>query len=114
MNAADTLMTSRLAASAAAAPGSMTMGAARDGADPTLVAKAREAAVDFEAVFLTQMLKPMFDEIDADGPFGGGQAEAINRDMLVDEYGQMLARSGGVGLADKIMSEILKMQESQQ
>lgn len=109
MNAADVLMQSQAAAAAPTAP----KGGAKGAADPALVAKAREAAVEFEAVFLSQMLKPMFEDLGTDGPFGGGQAESINRDMLVDEYGKMLARSGGVGLADQIMSAILKMQETQ-
>ncbi|MCR9220703.1 MAG: rod-binding protein [Alphaproteobacteria bacterium] len=74
--------------------------------------KVRAAAVEFEAVFLAQMLRPMFDGVGTDGPFGGGQAEAINRDMLVDEYGKALAQRGGIGLADSVLAEMLKMQEA--
>lgn len=75
--------------------------------------KAREAAVEFEAVFLAQMLKPMFDDLGSEGLFGGGHAEQMNRSMLVDEYGRQLAEAGGFGLADKVMAEMIKMQESQ-
>lgn len=74
--------------------------------------QARAAAVEFEAVFLAQMLRPMFDGVATDGPFGGGQAEAINRDMLVDEYAKALAQGGGIGLADSVLAEMLKMQEA--
>lgn len=77
------------------------------------IAKAREAAVEFEAVFIAQMLKPMFEDLEADGLFGGGNAEAMNRSMMLDEYGKQIAESGGIGLADQVMAEILKMQEMQ-
>jgi Rod binding domain-containing protein len=95
-----------LAASNAAQPKAMNKGAIN-------LEKAREAAQEFEAVFISQMLKPMFEGMESDGPFGGGQAEAINRSMMVEEYGKQIAKSGGVGLADNVMAEILKMQETQ-
>jgi Rod binding domain-containing protein len=59
------------------------------------------------------MLKPMFEGLSSDGPFGGGQAEETYRGLLVDEYGKAIAKSGGVGLADQIAREMLKMQEVQ-
>jgi len=71
----------------------------------------RETAEDFEAVFLSEMLRPMFQNIEASAPFGGGPGEKIYRDMQVDEYGKALARSGGIGLADSVMREMIKMQE---
>jgi flagellar protein FlgJ len=57
------------------------------------------------------MLRPMFQNIEASAPFGGGAGEKIYRDMQVDEYGKALSRSGGIGLADSIMREMIKMQE---
>lgn len=72
---------------------------------------ARETAQDFEAFFLGQMLQPMFAEMDTDGPFGGGQAEKMWRSLQVDEFGKAFARAGGVGIADMVMNEIIKMQE---
>ena len=76
-------------------------------------AAARQAAEDFEAVFLSQMLSHMFAGVETGGPFGGGHAEEVFRSVMVDEYGKMMARSGGVGIADNVMSEILRIQESQ-
>ncbi len=32
--------------------------------------------------------------------------------MLQDEYAKLISRSGGIGLADGIMREMLKMQEA--
>ncbi len=77
----------------------------------TDLAHARETAQDFEAFFLGQMLQPMFAEMDSDGPFGGGQAEKMWRSLQVDEFGKAFARAGGVGIADMVMNEIIKMQE---
>ncbi|WNJ99087.1 rod-binding protein [Thalassospiraceae bacterium LMO-JJ14] len=71
----------------------------------------RETAEDFESVFLAEMLRPMFSNIEAASPFGGGAGEKIYRDMQVDEYGKALAKAGGIGLADSIMREMIKMQE---
>ena len=82
-------------------------GAARD---PAAI---RAAAEEFEAIFLGQMLAPMFETIETDGPFGGGSGERIYRSMLVEHYGRSLARAGGVGIADTIEKQLLALQESQ-
>ncbi|MBF0392532.1 MAG: rod-binding protein [Alphaproteobacteria bacterium] len=74
----------------------------------------KKAAQDFEAVFLAQMLGHMFEGIETDGIFGGGHGEQMFRSMMVDEYGKQMARRGGIGLADHIEREMLKMQEVRQ
>jgi peptidoglycan hydrolase FlgJ len=71
----------------------------------------KETAEQFEAVFLSEMLRPMFANIEASEPFGGGAGEKVYRDMQVDEYGKAIARAGGIGLADSVMREMIKMQE---
>ena len=71
-----------------------------------------KAAQDFEAVFLSQMLQHMFSDIDMnpmtdqDGP-----GEDIYKSMLIDEYGKILTRAGGIGVADHVKREMLKTQE---
>lgn len=74
-------------------------------------AKARETAEAFEASFLSQMLKPMFQGLRTDGMFGGGQAEETWRSFMLDAMAKKTVAAGGVGLADTVMSEMLKMQE---
>jgi Rod binding domain-containing protein len=74
-------------------------------------ATAREAAEEFEAFFLSQVLDGMFKGIKSDGMFGGGSAEAAIRPMLLQEYGKLLAQRGGIGLADAVMRELLITQE---
>lgn len=73
----------------------------------------RRIAQEFEALFLSEMLAPVFESVDTEGPFGGGQSEKIFRSMMVDEYGKAIAQAGGVGIADAVQREILKMQENQ-
>lgn len=77
------------------------------------VAKAGKVAQDFEAVFLSQMLQPMFANIEAEEPFGGGAGEGVWRSMMVDEIGKQMAKAGGIGIASSIKQEILRMQEVQ-
>ena len=57
------------------------------------------------------MLKPMFANLGAEGPFGGGTGEEMWRSLQVDEYGKVIAKKGGIGLADNIFHEMLKLQE---
>ena len=75
------------------------------------VDKAREVAEDFESFFISQMVGYMFSGIKTDGPLGGGQAETIYRSLLSDEYGKLIGRSGGIGIADAVQREIIKLQE---
>ena len=71
---------------------------------------ARKVAEEFEAMFIAQMLAPMFEALDTDGPTGGGSAERAFRPMLVDEYAKEMGKQGGIGLADQVYTEILRMQ----
>ena len=75
------------------------------------IEQARKVAMDFEAFYLGQMLQPMFAGINTEEPFGGGPSEETWRSMQVDEYGKAIARAGGVGIADMVFREILRMQE---
>lgn len=72
----------------------------------------RKAAEEFESVFISQMLGHMFKDIGTDPMFGGGQAEGIYRDLLVDEYGKTMTRAGGIGIADTIERQLLALQEA--
>lgn len=73
--------------------------------------KAREAAEDFESVYIGVMLGRMFQGLKTDPPFGGGHSEQVFRSMLVSEYAGEISRSGGIGLADHVYRQILALQE---
>ena len=76
------------------------------------VDKARKAAEEFEAVFISEMLKPMFESLPTEGPFGGGPSEGIWRSLLVTEMGKEISRRGGFGIADNVQAEMLRLQET--
>lgn len=73
-------------------------------------AQAREAANEFEAMFVQQMVEQMWSGIETDGPFGGGNGEKIFRSMLNEEHSTNIVKGGGIGIADNVYREILKMQ----
>lgn len=97
-----------LLARAARTAGQADPAAGLDGRD----AKLRAAAEEFEAVFLAEMLSPIFDGLDSGGLFGGGPGERIYRSLMVREYAAVIARSDGIGIADAVQREILKLQET--
>ena len=76
-------------------------------------AELRRAAEEFEAIFLAQMMAPMFEGLQTDGLGGGGLGEEIFRPMLIERYAEALSKAGGVGIADAIVRELVRLQESQ-
>ena len=71
---------------------------------------AKKAAEDFESVFVSQMLEPMFQGLRTDGMFGGGNGEAVFRSLMIQEVGKEITKSGGVGISDSVYGEMLRMQ----
>jgi Rod binding domain-containing protein len=72
-----------------------------------------QAAQDFEAMFLTEMMRPMFDEVNKPDPmFGGGKGEEVFNNLMLDEYGKKMAASGGIGLASHVKAEMIRLQEA--
>ena len=74
-------------------------------------AKVNEAAVDFEAQFISQMLENMFATVDTKESLGGDDSQEIYRSLLVDQYGKAISKAGGIGVADHVKREILRLQE---
>jgi Rod binding domain-containing protein len=72
--------------------------------------KVKDTAQDFEAVFLSSMLQEMFKGVDVEKPFGGGQAEEMFRSFMTDAMAKQMVKSGGIGLADSVGREMLKLQ----
>jgi Rod binding domain-containing protein len=79
---------------------------------PVVTARMRETAEAFEASFLSQMLKPMFDSLSTEAPFGGGEAEGTWRGFLVEAMAKQTVKAGGIGLADQVVAQMLKMQQA--
>ncbi|MCB1721590.1 MAG: rod-binding protein [Alphaproteobacteria bacterium] len=76
--------------------------------------KIERAAQDFEAVFIAEMMKPMFAGIETEAPFGGGKGEEIFRSMMIQEYGKMIAQTGGIGIADHVKDHMIQVQSQMQ
>ena len=76
-------------------------------------ASAAKAAKQFESVFVSEFLGSMFEGIPTDGPFGGGQGEAMFRSLMLDEYGKQIVNQGGFGLSAAITKQLLQAQELQ-
>lgn len=77
------------------------------------MAAIEHAAQEFEAVFVSEMLKPMFEGIKTDPMFGGGQAEKTYKSMMMQEYGKSIAAAGGIGIADHVKAELIRIQQLQ-
>ena len=96
------------------APLPMSTAGTRQSTPQTQEAEAlRRAAEEFESVFLSEMLAPMFEGLDTEGLGGGGMGEQIFRPMLVERYAESISRAGGVGIADSVVREFMRMQQSQ-
>ena len=78
----------------------------RAGIDPRM----RETAEEFESVFLAQVLQTMSVGLGGPGALSDGDNEAWVG-MLQEEYGRLISKSGGIGVADALLREMLKMQE---
>jgi peptidoglycan hydrolase FlgJ len=92
--------------------------------DPTLLAGAakpaaaanatpaeiRKIAEQFESMMLNQMLAPMFEGLDTDGPTGGGIGEAMFRPMMIEQYAASIAKAGGVGVSEAVAKEMMRLQ----
>ncbi|MDD3029639.1 MAG: rod-binding protein [Alphaproteobacteria bacterium] len=79
---------------------------------PATRASVDAAAREFEAMFASQLVKPMFDTVPVDDRFGGGQGEEVMRALLVQEYGRAIARTGTLGIASQVKEVMLKAQEA--
>jgi len=79
---------------------------ARRGGDAAAAAK--KVAGEFEAMFVTMMLKSMRETVGKDTLTGGGRGEETFRSLLDQEYATAAVKSGGIGLARTIERELLR------
>lgn len=81
--------------------------------DPAAHARAREQAIELEGVFLNTLMKEMFASLGSDETaLGGGFAEETWRGMQAEQFAEAMARTGGIGLADAIVGDLIAAQES--
>lgn len=79
---------------------------------PAQQVKFQKAASDFEAMAITQLLTPIFNTVDqSKSMFGGGEGEAAWRPMMITAIAKQMTAHGGLGLAQPIMQQMIRMQE---
>jgi flagellar protein FlgJ len=75
--------------------------------------KLLKQAKDYEGVFLNTLTKEMFSSIKSDDAnTGGGFAEDTWRGMQAEQFANILADQGGIGLAQSLMPTLLSLQEA--
>lgn len=70
----------------------------------------QKTAQDFEASFLSIMLAQMFEGVETEAPFGGGHGEKMFKSFMTEAFGKQMAKTGGIGIADVVAKEMLKLQ----
>lgn len=70
-----------------------------------------KASQDFEAMFMTQMLSPMFDGLTTNPMFGGGHGEEVMKTFMLQEYGKIIAKNGHLGLTSEIKAAMIRLQD---
>ncbi len=70
----------------------------------------RATAQKFEEQFLSIMLQQMFEGVNTAAPFGGGPGEQMFKSFMTEAMAKQMTRGGGIGLADTVNREMLKLQ----
>lgn len=69
--------------------------------------RADAVSKDFESLFVSQMMEPMFgDSVGADA-FGSEDTDEIYKGLMVKEYGKLIVKSGGIGIASNIYNQLM-------
>lgn len=74
-------------------------------------AQVDQVSGEFESQFITQMLSTLSDMRDPEESLGGSDAEEVYDSMLNSEYGKIIARTGGLGVADQVKRVMIAQQE---
>lgn len=78
-----------------------------DSANSTRHKLISKKAKELEGVFLTVMLEPVFPKGEKTNLYGGGTGSDVFRGLVLDQYGQILSKSGGIGLAKSVEKQLI-------
>jgi peptidoglycan hydrolase FlgJ len=82
---------------------------------PAQMGHLKAQAKELEGVFLNTLMKEMFSSVKGEKDLGGGGfGEDTWRDMQAEQMANTIADAGGIGLADALMGDLLKIQEASQ
>jgi hypothetical protein len=69
-------------------------------------AQIKKKAKELEGVFLSVMLEPMFPDGKESDLYGGGVGSDVFRTLMIQEYGDIFANAGGIGLSKSIEKQM--------
>ncbi len=69
-----------------------------------------ESAREFEAVFISEMMKPMFEGVKPNETFGGGKGEEIFNGIMLQEYGKNIAALDIIGIQSQVKNKLIELQ----
>ena len=73
----------------------------------------RKTADDFETMFLENTMDRLTQNTGEEGPLGdNGTGGSVYKSMLSKEYAKSIVKSGGLGIADQVYSQMMRMQET--
>jgi flagellar protein FlgJ len=72
----------------------------------------RAQATELEGVFLTTLVKEMFSSLGKEDVAGTDFGQETWRGMQAEQIADVMAKAGGIGLADSLMADLLALQES--
>lgn len=78
------------------------------GSAPADAAKAMEAAKDFEALLVHQMMKSMWQTVPKGGMLTGSREEQYYQDMLSEALSNEIASGQGIGIKEVIEKELAR------
>lgn len=85
--------------------------AGANGLDPTVDAKLKKNATDFESMFLETLVDRMYGSLGDEGPLGGGGTGGeVWRSMLGQQHARSIVSAGGIGVAASVYDELVKLQ----
>jgi len=77
-------------------------------------AQLRATAQKFETSFLSEMIRHMSEGVKSDPLTGGGHGEDSFKSFLNEQYAKGIVSRGGIGVADMVYKQMLRMQEGAQ
>ena len=69
----------------------------------------KQAATQFEAMLVQQMMNSMWETVPDGGMFGGSQEAGIYRDMLTQAFAEQIANGQGIGIKQVIEGDINRL-----
>ena len=76
-------------------------------AGDTTNAEIMKAAKDFEAVFISQFIGQIYQNV-GDDILGSSHAGGVYKSFLIKEYGKNISENGGFGIAEQVYRELLQ------